>query len=317
MYRTILAICLLIGWGNAATAAPTRYEAEKSSTNLPTEKVWSGYSGSSYLCCWGSNGQYVTFSVNAATAGVYTLAFGYSAGNGVASRRLTVNDTVLVSNQSFSATANWSTWKKLTISLNLKTGVNTIKLDFTSAAGSSQFINLDYLDVTPPVSISVDGTTSTAPNGPSLVTSAGTWTWAGAAPGRPGEYYISLNSNVTDGIGNLMEVAKGGNLYVNTVSYGWFVRQNGTWVSTSNPNPPPTPVSISLSPASVPSLSGQTPIGTRLSTATVTMSDGSPFNGIITTSNTDLFDVSGMNVITKRVYTPADYGAHTTTITPY
>jgi hypothetical protein len=313
MYRTILALCLLVAWGDAAGAATTRYEAEKSSTNIPTEKRWAGYSGSSYLCCWGNDGQYVTFSVNATSAGVYTLAFGYSAGNGPASRRLTVNNAVFVANQTFAATTNWSSWKKLTMNLNLKAGTNIVKLDFTSANGSNQFVNLDYLDVAYSSPISVDGSTSATPNGPSLITNVGIWTWAGAASGRPGEYYLNLNGTNT-GIGSLMEVAKGGNLYVNTVSLGWYLWQSGTWVNTNNPNNvAPTPVSISLSPASA-TVNDKVPIGTKLSTATVTMSDGSSFTGTLTTSNTDLFAISGRDIVTKRLYTPADYGTRTTTI---
>lgn len=714
MYRLILAICLLIGWGNVATAVTTRYEAENvstTSTDLPTETSWPGYSGTSYLCCWGDVGRFVTFSVNAPAAGTYTLAFGYSAGNGVATRRFTVNGTVITANQAFAATANWSTWAKLTKTVALKAGTNTIEFDFTSS--SSQFINIDYLDVTPPVlpssisltpssasipnnsasglvlsqtavtmnngsafsgtltisgasfvglsngklvltrkltssdnglknltvtatqnggtvsatfgltvgavalptsvsltpssvsipdnsasglvlsniavtmnngstfsgtltissnpfatissgkavlsrkltvaddgvkslvvtatqnggsasatlaltvtsTISLDGTVSTPPSGPSLTTAAGIWTWGSSAGRDPGEYNINLTGVSSVGIGTLMEVDNGGKLYVNTVSYGWFLWENGGWVNSGsptiglasewlltsasvsgttvadasgnnnigtilngpltfgtmganfnglqyinsalavtspaltvsvwfnaaslNPNsanprlvanshtdvddigfqlqfnaggatgffdvgtgtaegralwskqlvtgtwyhyvgvydgstvkayingvqlvstpfsggaiaaasnisvgrnpaydadyfngaiydvriyqralsaseittlyqattpPPPTgptPTSITLSPASVPSLPEQAVVGTVLSTATVTMSDGSQFGGTLTTSNTDLFAISGMNIVTKRAYVPADDGMHTTMI---
>lgn len=291
-----------------STAATTRYEAEKASTNLPTEKSWLGYSGASYLCCWISDGQFVTFNVNAVGAGVYTLVFGYSAGNGVASRRLTVNNTVIAAKQTFAATANWSTWSKLTMSFSLNAGVNTVKLDFASAAGSSQYMNLDYLDVISS-SGSADGTTSSSPNGPTLITSAGSWTWGGAASGRPGEYYIKLNGVTTAGIGNLMEVANGGKLYYNTVSLGWYLWQE--WISVANPNQ--VTATITLSPASK-TISDGVLAGTLLSTAKVTMSDNSTFVGALTTSDTNLFVVSGLNILTKRTFTSADDGTHLTTI---
>jgi hypothetical protein len=192
--------------------------------------------------------------------------------------------------------------------LNFNVGVNTVKLDFASASGSSQYINLDYLDVISPSS-SADGTTSSSPNGPTLITSAGSWTWGSAASDRPGEYYIKLNGVATTGIGNLMEVANGGKLYFNTVSFGWYLWQE--WVSVANPNP--VTAIITLSPVSK-TITGQTPAGTLVSTAQVTVSDNSTFAGTLTTSDTNLFVVSGLNIFTKRAFTPADYGTHSTTI---
>ena len=52
--------------------------------------------------------------------------------------------------------------------------------------------------------------------------------------------------------------------------------------------PPPTPTAITLSPAS-PTIPDNSPAGTLIATANVTMSDGSQFTGTLTTSNTDLF----------------------------
>jgi hypothetical protein len=45
------------------------------------------------------------------------------------------------------------------------------------------------------------------------------------------------------------------------------------------------------------------------------MSDGSQFNGVLTTSNTDIYAISGLNIITARALTPADDGTHPTVIT--
>ncbi len=133
----------------AALSGATRYEAENATTNLPTETVWPGYSGVDYVCCWASQGQYITFNVQAAAAGPYTLAFGYSAGNGAASRQLKLNGSVLAANQGFPGTANWSTWTTLNVQTNLNAGANTVTLTFDSPSGSNNYINIDYLDVAP------------------------------------------------------------------------------------------------------------------------------------------------------------------------
>jgi hypothetical protein len=55
--------------------------------------------------------------------------------------------------------------------------------------------------------------------------------------------------------------------------------------------------------------------GAVLATASVTMSDGSQFAGTLTTSDTNFFAISGLNVVTARALTSTDDGTHTTTIT--
>jgi hypothetical protein len=75
-----------------------------------------------------------------------------------------------------------------------------------------------------------------------------------------------------------------------------------------------TPIAITLSPASV-TIPDNAPAGTLVATANVTMSDGSQFKGTLTTSNTNLFAISGMNIVTARALTSADDGAFSTVIT--
>ena len=76
----------------------------------------------------------------------------------------------------------------------------------------------------------------------------------------------------------------------------------------------PTPTAITLSPASA-TIADNAPAGTLVATANVTMSDGSQFKGTLTTSNTNLFAISGMNIVTARALTAADDGAYSTVIT--
>ncbi len=72
------------------------------------------------------------------------------------------------------------------------------------------------------------------------------------------------------------------------------------------------PAAISFSPTSV-SVPDDSTTGTILATVSVTMSDGSPFAGTITSSNS-LISVSGMNLILSRDLTPADDGSPAVTI---
>ena len=80
------------------------------------------------------------------------------------------------------------------------------------------------------------------------------------------------------------------------------------------PPPPPTPIAITLSPANA-RIPDNTPAGAVIATANVTMSDGSQFAGTLTTSNTNLFAISGLNIVTARALTAADDGPISTVIT--
>ncbi len=138
----------------------------------------------------------------------------------------------------------------------------------------------------PPPPVSPDGTTSTAPSGPALNTGAGTWTWSFAAVGRPGEYNVNLNGAAA-GVGVLMEVANGGQLYVNTAHGGWYLWNNNGFVASAGPvTPPPPPPApppaavITVTP-NTPQVPDTTSVGAVVATYTVTMSDGSPFVGTI------------------------------------
>ena len=87
----------------------------------------------------------------------------------------------------------------------------------------------------PSGTVTPDGTTSTAPNGAALTTSAGTWSWGQAT--NSGNYQLLLNGklNVSSDAAALMEVAHGGQLYAKGLqgSTGiWFVF-NGTMFVTS------------------------------------------------------------------------------------
>jgi len=133
------------------------------------------------VCCWGSQGQFVTFSFTTA-AGSTTLALRYSAGNGVASRKVEIDGAVLVANQSLPATANWSTWRTVNLTSSLTAGAHTLKVWFDAAAGSQNWINLDNLSVTQsspppvPVNTALPTVSGTPQQGQLLTATTGTWT---------------------------------------------------------------------------------------------------------------------------------------------
>ena len=170
----------------------------------------------------------------------------------------------------------------------------------------------------PPPPVSPDGTTSAAPNGPALITTAGNWAWSAAASGRPGEWNINLNGSAV-GVGTLMEVATGGRLYVKTANLGWYLWQGSGWVHSADPTSPPPPpapmpTSVTLTPASL-SLPDNSPAGTPASTAAVAMSDGSAFAGALTIGANNMVALAGSTVALTRALTAADDGAHSFLIT--
>jgi hypothetical protein len=130
--------------------------AGTSATNLPTETVWPGSQNPPYICCWNQQGQYVTFAFSVG-GGSTNLTLRYSAGSGVAYRKLELDGAVWVGKQTFPATPNWSTWTTLTLNTTLAAGAHTFKVWFDSTAGSARYINLDNLtvsaDVPPPPAV--------------------------------------------------------------------------------------------------------------------------------------------------------------------
>ena len=182
----------------------------------------------------------------------------------------------------------------------------------TTAFAGPPSVSLSVTVAPPPVS--PDGATSYPPNGATLVTTDGKWTWGGAAAGRPGEYTLNLNGAATPAIGAVIEVGNGGKLYFFTLDNGWWVWSNGAQSQNTGPAPATIPVIITLNPAN-PTIQDNATSGSVISTASVRMSDGSAFSGALTVSDTTgFFAVSGMNILAGRNLAPADDGAHTTIV---
>jgi hypothetical protein len=148
-----------------------------------------------------------------------------------------------------------------------------------------------------------------------LTTSEGTWNF-GPAPSSGADYPTQLNGTA-NGAAIQMQITNR-TLYAYAHWGHWYLRQNAAWVDVGTTAPvegaPPTPTGITFALAS-PTIPDNSPAGTLIATANVTMSDGSQFAGTLTTSNTDLYAISGRNIVTARALTPLDDGTHPTMIT--
>ncbi len=130
-----------------ATAATTRYEAESSPAVCTgtIDSNWSGFSGAGFCNATNATGAYVQVTVDAAAAGTATLGVRFA--NGTAGARptdLIVNGTTAQA-VSFEGTGAWDTWATKTLTVAVRAGSNTIRLNPTNAAGLA---NIDYFDVT-------------------------------------------------------------------------------------------------------------------------------------------------------------------------
>jgi len=121
-----------------------KYESEnavRSGGAISTDHV--GYSGTGFWASVSTVGNYIQFSVNTATAGLYKIACRYANAAGATEKlSLYVND-VKIGQISYLVTANWNTWTDKIDDVTLNAGNNTIKYQFDS--GDNGKVNIDYL----------------------------------------------------------------------------------------------------------------------------------------------------------------------------
>ncbi len=125
----------------------TRYEAEDAASNVGTESSNAGFTGTGYRCCWNSDGQYVTFDFELKNPGAVQLIFHYAAAAGDASREVFVNGVPVNTNLAFPNTNAWTSWSFVSMNANLQQGSNSITVFYDSSSGSTNFLNLDNLQV--------------------------------------------------------------------------------------------------------------------------------------------------------------------------
>ncbi|MER6950601.1 YbhB/YbcL family Raf kinase inhibitor-like protein [Nonomuraea sp. NPDC000554] len=132
------------------TAAPTsEYQAENATISQGTVATnHTGFTGTGFVDYTNITGSYVEFTVNAATAGNYTLTFRYANGTTVdRPMDIAVNGTTTSAGVSFPATANWDTWTDKSVTAALVAGANKVRATATTANGGP---NLDRLNASAP-----------------------------------------------------------------------------------------------------------------------------------------------------------------------
>jgi hypothetical protein len=116
--------------------------AARSGPKIATDQA--GFTGSGYADFIGASGEWIEWTVNSTTARTATLDFRYASGS-TADRplELRLNGSVLKSRLSFVGTGSWTTWRTVSVTVNLQAGTNKIRLTSVGSSGA----NVDSLTV--------------------------------------------------------------------------------------------------------------------------------------------------------------------------
>jgi glucose/arabinose dehydrogenase len=120
------------------------YEAENAAlSGAVVSNTKAGFTGTGFADYVNASGDFVEFTVNAATAGTYTLVFRYSNAS-VDSRPLSISVGGKVVNASlaFPSTGDWTVWKTVSLSTALVAGANKVRATAIGSSGP----NLDHLE---------------------------------------------------------------------------------------------------------------------------------------------------------------------------
>lgn len=125
----------------------TIYEAENSVLyKAIVENKNSGFSGDAYINFDNEPGSYLVQKTGMAEAGEQTIRIRFA--NGTSSARLMhvfINDSLVSESLSFTPTGGWANWDTVSISVNLRKGVNYLKCVSVSSDGGP---NIDLFDIT-------------------------------------------------------------------------------------------------------------------------------------------------------------------------
>ncbi len=132
------------------TASPTTYEAEDGVVHaIGLERSHAGFGGWAYLAGWQGDGEWVDFHVHVAAAGTYKVALHYAAAAGDASRLIYANGANAVADFALPSTGSWDVWATATAQVALPAGDSTISIIYNSSLGSTSYVNLDAITVSP------------------------------------------------------------------------------------------------------------------------------------------------------------------------
>ncbi|MCH7232638.1 right-handed parallel beta-helix repeat-containing protein [Glycomyces sp. L485] len=128
------------------TGEPGRYEAEGPSASCDgtIDSNHPGYSGSGFCNTENTTGAAAQFTIDAAGAGTATLEIRFANGGSAARPASVEVNGAAVQSASFESTGAWANWSTNSLTVQLDSGANTIRL---AATGSGGLPNIDYLDV--------------------------------------------------------------------------------------------------------------------------------------------------------------------------
>ncbi len=176
LIMTGLVMAGLLVSATAASAEPTRYEAESATISQGVvESNHAGYSGTGFVNYDNVSGSYVEWTVITPAAGTASLVIRYANGTpGNRPMRIAVNGTVVAPAVAFNGTGAWTTWRDSTaVSASLNAGSNKVRATAIPTTGGP---NVDWLgvsisgggDVEPPTTPGNPRVTGTTPTSISL-----------------------------------------------------------------------------------------------------------------------------------------------------
>ena len=129
--------------GKGSSAKPMKikqdnqiFEAEDAGRKGPiVAKNNRGYTGKGFVDYQADSGEHLNWVIQTKNADEYYLSFRYALANGSRPLHLKVNGKLITKAMPFIGTGSWTMWETLTITANLKVGVNDIRLESTGASG--------------------------------------------------------------------------------------------------------------------------------------------------------------------------------------
>jgi glucose/arabinose dehydrogenase len=120
----------------------TLYEAEQAALSaMRVVSFNTGYTGTGYVRFVNATGSYVEWTVNAATAGTYSLIFRYSSASGSRPLEIRVNGAVINPSLAFPPTGSGTNWQTVSLTATLNAGTNLVRATSIGSGGP----NMDNL----------------------------------------------------------------------------------------------------------------------------------------------------------------------------
>ena len=130
------------------SSSGTIYEAESGTTltNASSASAYAGYTGTGYVDFTAATGASILWNnIYCAATGTKNVKIRYALASGTRNLDVFINGTRVLTNTPFVATGSWSTWGEKTISVQMNSGINTLRLATTGTEGP----NIDWIQVSP------------------------------------------------------------------------------------------------------------------------------------------------------------------------